>query len=111
MCFFFSLIPATILAVIGYFVLFASGRAEGRVLTVGKVVGSWLFVLALLPLAGGAYMTLSGKCGEMRGHMRGGMGYHHMNRGDMTGPMKDYHKNGGEMAPGDMTAPTPAPVE
>ena len=62
MCFFFILIPATMIAVVGFFVLYVSGRAKGMVQTVGTALGIWLFVLALLPLAGGAYMTLSGNC-------------------------------------------------
>ena len=31
MCFFFSLIPATIWAVIGFFILFASTKTEGTI--------------------------------------------------------------------------------
>jgi hypothetical protein len=72
MCFFFSFIPATIFAVIGYFLLASAGHAEGSLQTLGKVLGIWLFVLAMLPLAGGAYMTLSGKC-AMGSHMGGCM--------------------------------------
>jgi hypothetical protein len=83
MCFFVSLIPATMLMVIGFFVLFAASRAEGTVRTVGKVLGTWLFVLALLPLAGGTYMTVSGKC-PMGGRMMSGQMGSHMN-GPMAG--------------------------
>ena len=62
MCFFFSLLPATFWAVVGYFVLFASTRAQGATKTFGKVLAIWIFVIAgFIPLAG-AYVTLSGLC-------------------------------------------------
>jgi hypothetical protein len=62
MCFFFSLIPATAWAVIGFFVLFASTKAEGRLNKFGQLLGTWSLVLAaLFPLAG-AIVTLTGLC-------------------------------------------------
>lgn len=62
MCFVFSFLPATFWAVVGYFVLFSSTRAEGGVRKLGQVLAVWLFVLAsLFPLMG-AYVTLSGLC-------------------------------------------------
>ena len=84
MCFFFSLIPATMIVVVGYFVLFAAGKAEGTLAKFGCVLAIWIFVIALLPPLAGAYMTVSGGCpvvkmmkesgGWMRGHHKGG--YH-----------------------------------
>ena len=70
MCFFFSLIPATVFVVVGYFVLFSSARAQGGIRLFGQVLAVWIFVIALLPPLAGAYLTLSGLCpmGEM---MRG----------------------------------------
>jgi hypothetical protein len=60
MLFFFSLIPATLAVVLGYFVLFSSAKAEGTVKTFGQTLAVWIFVLAaLLPLAG-AYATYAG---------------------------------------------------
>jgi hypothetical protein len=62
MCFVFSFIPATILATLGYFVLFSSSRAEGRVQKLGRVLAIWIFIVALfLPICG-AYVTLAGLC-------------------------------------------------
>jgi ABC-type cobalamin transport system permease subunit len=62
MCFFFSLIPATVWLIIGFFVLFASTKAEGSLRKFGKVLAIWSFVIAaLFPLAG-AYVTLAGIC-------------------------------------------------
>jgi hypothetical protein len=62
MCFFFSFIPATFWVVVGYFVLFASTKAEGSIRTFGKILAVWIFVIAaFLPMAG-AYVTLAGLC-------------------------------------------------
>ena len=62
MCFFFSLIPATIIAVVGFFVLFASTKAEGGVRTLGRILAIWVFIVATFPPMGGAYVTLTGAC-------------------------------------------------
>ncbi len=62
MCFFISFLPATIWAVIGYFVLFSSTRAEGRVQTFGRWLAIWIFFISVfIPLAA-AYITLAGFC-------------------------------------------------
>jgi hypothetical protein len=55
-----GLIPATLLTVIGYFVLFSSIRTEGGVKTFGQVLAVWLFVLAAVPVLAGAYATYAG---------------------------------------------------
>ena len=70
MCFFFSLIPATILVVVGYFVLFSSARAQDRIRLFGRVLAVWIFVIALMPPLAGAYVTLAGLC-PMTEMMRG----------------------------------------
>lgn len=62
MCFFFSLFPATIFTVIGYFVLFSSTKAEGNVKTLGQVLAVWTFVLALMIPIAAAYVTIAGLC-------------------------------------------------
>ena len=60
MLFFFSLLPATLAVVLGYFVLFSSARSQGGLKTFGQILAVWIFVLAaLLPLAG-AYATYAG---------------------------------------------------
>jgi hypothetical protein len=62
MCFFFSLMPATICVTIGYFVLFAASKADDGIKTFGRVLAIWLFVIAaFIPIAG-AYVTLAGLC-------------------------------------------------
>ena len=62
MCFFFSLIPATIIVVVGFFVLFASTKADGGVRTFGRILAIWVFIIATFPLIGGAYVTFTGIC-------------------------------------------------
>ncbi len=62
MCFFFSLIPATFWAIVGYFVLFSSAKAEGGIRLFGRVLAIWiLLIAALIPIAA-AYATLAGYC-------------------------------------------------
>ncbi len=62
MCFFFSLMPATICVTVAYFVLFASSKADGGIKTFGWILAIWLFVIAaFIPLVG-AYVTLAGLC-------------------------------------------------
>lgn len=62
MCFFFSLMPATIGLVVGYFVLFSATKAEDGVRTFGKILAIWIFVItAFIPLAG-AYVTFTNTC-------------------------------------------------
>ncbi len=74
MCFIFSLIPATIFAVIGYFVLFSSTKAEGAVQKFGQILAIWVFIVALFIPIMGLYVTLSGLCpiGELMQTMHSG---------------------------------------
>lgn len=62
MCFFFSFLPATVWAVIGYFILFSSTKAEGRVKTLGQFLSAWAFVIAGFIILAGAYVTMTGMC-------------------------------------------------
>ncbi|HEX6318900.1 MAG TPA: YgaP-like transmembrane domain, partial [Burkholderiales bacterium] len=52
MYFFFSLIPATLTVVLGYFIRFSSTRTQGAVNTLGRILAIWVFVLAALPGGG-----------------------------------------------------------
>ncbi len=62
MCFVFSFMPATFCVTVGYFVLFASSKADGGLKIFGRVLAIWLFVIAaFIPIAG-AYVTLAGFC-------------------------------------------------
>ncbi|HEU0200855.1 MAG TPA: hypothetical protein VFR86_10520 [Burkholderiaceae bacterium] len=62
MYFFASLIPATVLVGVGYFILFSSTKAQGVVKAFGQILAVWVFVLAaVFPMAGGyaTYADLS----------------------------------------------------
>src|SRR6202023_3334557 len=53
MIYFLALIPATVLTIAGYFVLFLSARSEGALRTFGKYLGFWAFTLAGLVILRG----------------------------------------------------------
>ncbi len=67
MCFIISLIPATVLTAIGFIVLVASTRVGGGMRKFGKILAVWIFVIAAIPVLGGAYVTASGACPMTRG--------------------------------------------
>ncbi len=60
MYFFFSLAPATLAVVLGYFILLSSSKTQGAVKTLGQVLAIWIFVLAAVFPAAGAYATYAG---------------------------------------------------
>ncbi len=62
MCFFFSLIPATLWVIIGYFVLFSSAKAVDGIRIFGRVLAIWIFVIAAVIPVAAAYATLTGLC-------------------------------------------------
>lgn len=62
MCLAFSLVPATFWAIVGYFVLFTSARADGRVRTLGYALAVWVFILAVLIPIVAAFVTMAGVC-------------------------------------------------
>lgn len=62
MCFFFSLIPATIFLVVAYFVFFASARAEGTIRRFGNILAIWVLVIAVFFPICGFYVTVTGRC-------------------------------------------------
>jgi len=62
MCFVISFVPATFWAIVGYFVLFASSRADGHLRTLGQALSVWAFVIAVLIPVAGAYVTITGVC-------------------------------------------------
>ena len=75
MCFLFSLMPATFITIVGYFVLFASTKAERATRKFGQVLAIWIFIIATFPMIMGAYVTLSGLCpiGDMLKLMQTGV--------------------------------------
>lgn len=62
MCFLFSFLPATFWAVVRYFVLFSSTKAEGVVRAIGRILAVWIFTISALILVAGAYAGLAGWC-------------------------------------------------
>lgn len=77
MAFLFSLIPATALVVVGYFVLYTSARVEGGLRPFGRYLAVWIFVVASVFLLGGLIASTVRLPGSMQGMM--GM-RHHMER-------------------------------
>jgi hypothetical protein len=61
MIYFVALIPATALAIAGYFVLYLSNRAEGTFRTFGKYLGFWAFTLAGLIVLGAIFAAAHGR--------------------------------------------------
>jgi hypothetical protein len=57
---FFSLLPATLVVVLGYFILFSSTKTQGAVKTFGQILAIWLFILAAVFPVAGAYATYAG---------------------------------------------------
>ncbi len=62
MCFFISLLPATIWVVVGYVVYYLAGKSEGTAQKFGKILSYWIFTIAAFFPIMGAYVTLSGLC-------------------------------------------------
>jgi hypothetical protein len=60
MIYFLALLPATMLTVAGYFVLFLSNRSEGAFRTFGKYLGFWAFALAALVVLGAIFAAAHG---------------------------------------------------
>ena len=50
------------LTVLGYVVLYCSTKADGTVRIFGKILATWVFVLAAFPPIMGAYVTIAGIC-------------------------------------------------
>ena len=92
------LLHATALAVIGFFVLFAAQRATGRVSSIGKLLGGWLFLLAALALLVGIYAVAAGRIPGR------GMWAHH---GEMMG---SYPRGPMMAGPPATTPPVEAPA-
>ena len=61
MIYLLALLPATALAVAGYFVLFLSARSEGALRTFGKYLGFWAFTLAGLVILGAIFAAAHGR--------------------------------------------------
>jgi hypothetical protein len=70
MCFFVSLLPATIWVVLGYFILFSSTKTQGTVQKFGQILAIWVFVIAAFFPVTGAYVTVTGLCPSLETMIR-----------------------------------------
>ena len=105
MIFFVALIPATMLTIAGYVVLYVASRSEGGLKSFGRYLGFWAFTLAALVVLGS--FLAAARMRGMHGCMMHGCG----GGGGMTGQcpvMHPWHHEmpamGGAAMPG-----TPAP--
>ena len=93
-----AVLHATVIAVIAFFILFAASKAEGFVALLGRLLGYWVLVIAVVGLGCGIYFGMSGKPPFPPGMMGGHSGWmHHWGPG---GPM---------MQPPPAAPTTPAP--
>jgi hypothetical protein len=81
MIFFIALIPATMLTIAGYFVLYLASRSEGGFRSFGKYLGFWAFTLAGLVVLGAVSAAAHGGRGGMMFGMQGMQGMQGMHRG------------------------------
>jgi hypothetical protein len=58
--YFLALVPATGLAIAGYFVLYLANRSEGSLRSFGKYLGFWAFTLAGLIVLGSIFAAAHG---------------------------------------------------
>ena len=71
MIFFLALIPATMLTIAGYAVIYLANRSEGGLKAFGKYLGFWAFTLAVLLLLG-SFLCAAHGGGRMHGMMMHG---------------------------------------
>lgn len=71
MIFFLALIPATMLTIAGYAVIYLANRSEGGLKAFGKYLGFWAFTLAVLVLLG-SFLCAARGGGRMHGMMMHG---------------------------------------
>jgi hypothetical protein len=99
----------TVLSIVGYALLWTASKAEGIVALIGRLLGLWVFLLAILsivavvsaPMFGGKPFGID----MMHGHDHGGPGWmHHWGRdGDRDGD--------GDKTPAANPAPAAAPAK
>jgi hypothetical protein len=65
MIYFLALVPATVLTIAGYAVLFLAHRSEGALKSFGRYLGFWAFTLAALVVLGAILAAARGE--NMRG--------------------------------------------
>ncbi len=103
MIYFLALIPATMLTVAGYFMLYLSNRSEGAFRSFGKYLGFWAFALAALVILGALFAAAHG--GRHHCHPMGERGMY----GPMPGPWPPGHPRFGDNPQAPAGSPNPAP--
>jgi hypothetical protein len=103
MIYFLALLPATVLTIAGYFVLFLSARSEGALRTFGRYLGFWAFTLAGLIILGALFAAAHG------GHHCPVFGMHGMHeRMYDSWPAREERRDVGPSTDASRTSP-PAP--
>jgi len=88
----------TVLAIIGYLLLWTASKSEGLVSLIGRLLGLWVFILAILSVVA---VVLGPKGDKEHGMMQGpGMGWMHHWDGDRDG----------DGSPDQKVTPAPAPA-
>ncbi len=90
-----AVMHATVLGIVAFFLLFAASKAEGLVALLGRLLGYWVLLVAILSLVCGIYGGVTGKPGDVPG-----MGWMHEH-----GPGWMHHWG---PPPGGPTPPPPA---
>jgi hypothetical protein len=69
------ILHVTVLAIIGYFLLFSASKAQGIVALIGRLLGIWVFLLAVLSVlaVAGAPMLSGTPLGAAMMRAHGGM--------------------------------------
>ena len=108
MIFFLALLPATMLTMVGYAVIYLANRSEGGFKSFGKYLGFWAFTLAALVLL--ASLVCASRCGGMH-HMMMRMHGDEMHSWQQDGPPWREPPHGmpapGMTPPGEPSAPAP----
>jgi hypothetical protein len=77
MIYFLALIPATMLTIAGYFVIYLSLRSEGALRAFGRYLSFWAFTLAALVILAAVFAAAHGRhYGHMHGRWHGGPGFY-----------------------------------
>ncbi len=100
---FMGLLHLTVLGVVAFFILFAAGRAEGFVALLGRVLGYWVLLLAVL---GAAFHIWAGATGH-HPMMMGGPWMHHHHWDDRGPPPGAPQTEQGTPAAPDQAKPAP----
>ncbi len=102
----------TVLAIIGYLLLWTASKADGLVALIGRLLGLWVFILAILSIVAVVAMPKGADTPYGMGMMHGpGMGWmHHWDR-DGDGNGSPDQKVTPATPPAPATPANPAPVK